>query len=92
VVARHIAFVCALVLISLAQARGADAHASLTKAEPADGAVIAAPPAALTLTFNEAVSPLVVRLIGPDGEPILPPRTRPSPSPRDNACSAARTC
>jgi copper transport protein len=72
VVARHIAFVCALVLISLAQARGADAHASLTKAEPADGAVIAAPPAALTLTFNEAVSPLVVRLIGPDGEPILP--------------------
>jgi copper transport protein len=60
VVARHIAFVCALVLILLAHAGDADAHASLLRAEPADGAVIAAPPAALTLTFNEAVSPLTV--------------------------------
>jgi copper transport protein len=46
------------------------AHASLVKAEPADGAVVREAPAALTLTFNEPVSPLVIRLVGPDGEPI----------------------
>ena len=54
----------------LAWAGEAGAHASLIKAEPADGAVVARPPAVLTLTFNEPVAPLVVRLIGPNGEPI----------------------
>src|SRR6516165_10227904 len=49
-------------LIALAPASEACAHASLVKA----------PPAALTLTFNEPVSPLVVRLIGPDGAPLVP--------------------
>jgi copper transport protein len=73
VVARRIALaLVSALLLSLAYATGADAHASLIKAEPADGAVMPAPPAALTLTFNEAVSPLVVRLIGPGGEPIAP--------------------
>ncbi len=43
------------------------AHAVLVASEPADGAMLADPPARLTLTFNEPVSPLVVRLIGPDG-------------------------
>jgi copper transport protein len=57
-------------LISLAHAGDAFAHASLLKAEPADGAVLPAPPPALTLTFNEPVSPLVLRLIGPGGEPV----------------------
>jgi copper transport protein len=69
VVARRIAFVLAL-LIALAQASEACAHASLVKAEPADGAVVPFAPAALTLTFNEPVSPLVLRLIGPNGEAI----------------------
>src|SRR6516162_3641895 len=59
-------------LIALAPASGACAHASLVKAVPADGAVMPLPPATLTLTFNEPVSPLVVRLIGPDGAPIAP--------------------
>jgi len=54
----------------LACAGEAGAHASLVKAEPADGAVVARPPAVLTLTFNEPVAPLVVHLIGPNGEPI----------------------
>jgi copper transport protein len=45
------------------------AHASLLKAEPADGAVLPAAPAVLTLTFNEPVSPLVFRLLDPGGEP-----------------------
>jgi copper transport protein len=48
------------------------AHASLVKAEPADGAVIAAAPSAMTLTFNEPVSPLLVRLLDPAGKEIAP--------------------
>src|SRR5262245_3613238 len=59
-------------LIALAPASEAGAHASLVKAVPADGVVMPLPPAALTLTFNEPVAPLVVRLIGPDGAPIAP--------------------
>src|SRR5215472_16866678 len=59
-------------LIALAHASEACAHASLIKAVPADGAVMPLPPATLTLTFNEPVSPLVVRLIGRDGAPIAP--------------------
>src|SRR5712691_8505371 len=55
----------------LACAGKAGAHASLVKAEPADGAVVARLPAVLTLTFNEPVAPLVVHLIGPNGEPIV---------------------
>jgi copper transport protein len=66
-VARSIAL-----LIALAPASEACAHASLVKAAPADGAVMPLPPATLSLTFNEPVSPLVVRLIGPDGAPIAP--------------------
>src|SRR4051794_41981370 len=34
--------------------------------------MVAQPPAALTLTFNEPVSPLVIRLIGPDGTVVSP--------------------
>lgn len=44
------------------------AHASLTGAVPADGAVVAAPPKTLSLSFSEPVSPLVLRLILPDGQ------------------------
>lgn len=44
------------------------AHASLTGAVPADGAVVGAPPKTLSLSFSEPVSPLVLRLILPDGE------------------------
>src|SRR5258708_21878983 len=57
---------------ALAPAGEAGAPASLVKAGPADGAVMPLPPAALPLTFNEPVSPLVVRLIGPDGAPLAP--------------------
>ncbi|WP_245409288.1 CopD family protein [Shinella sp. WSJ-2] len=44
------------------------AHASLTGAVPADGAVVNAPPKTLSLYFSEPVSPLVLRLILPDGQ------------------------
>jgi len=59
-----------VLLVLLAPHRQACAHASLVKAEPADGAVVAQAPPALKLTFNEPVAPLVMRLIGPGGELI----------------------
>jgi copper transport protein len=43
------------------------AHASLTSATPSDGAVIAKPPATFSLSFSEPVSPLVLKLVRPDG-------------------------
>jgi copper transport protein len=55
------------ILVLLASAPAAFAHASLIAAEPADGATLSAPPARLRLDFNEPVSPLVLRLIAPDG-------------------------
>jgi copper transport protein len=68
---RLLAF-CFVLLIGFAHAPETWAHASLVKAVPADGAVLPLPPAALTLTFNEPVSPLAIRLIGPNGQPIAP--------------------
>lgn len=53
--------------VLLAGMTGALAHASLASADPADGAVIAAAPSGITLTFSEIVSPLVMRLVTPDG-------------------------
>ena len=61
-----------VLLASLMQAVPAWAHASLLGSEPPDGAVLADPPATLRLTFNEPVTPLVMRLIGPNGEPVTP--------------------
>ena len=63
-----ISLVCA-VLMALAcmmQASSAFAHASLIASEPANDAVLASSPARLTLTFNEPVTPLVMRLIAYD--------------------------
>ena len=64
---RFFATVLAAALVVLLHATSAWAHATLVKAEPADGAVIAQAPASLRLTFNEPVSPLAIRLIGPGG-------------------------
>ncbi|NHB78455.1 copper resistance CopC/CopD family protein [Rhodobacter calidifons] len=43
------------------------AHAQLRASDPAEGAVLAEAPAVARLAFNEAVAPLILRLIGPDG-------------------------
>jgi copper transport protein len=59
-------------LASLAQPPAAWAHASLVGSEPSEGTTLAAAPAALRLDFNEPVSPLIVRLIGPTGEAVTP--------------------
>jgi copper transport protein len=64
-----IALLCVLAIL-LRPAGEAWAHASLLKAEPADGAVVPAPPAMVALPFNEAVAPLIMRLVGPGGESI----------------------
>lgn len=61
-----------VLLIALAVAPRAHAHATLIAAEPADGAMLAQAPTTLTLRFNEPVSPLVMRLVRPSGatEPL----------------------
>jgi copper transport protein len=61
-----------VVLAGLAHPTAARAHAALVGSEPAEGATLADPPAVLRLNFNEPVSPLVVRLIGPGGEAVTP--------------------
>jgi copper transport protein len=61
-----------VVLAGLAAAPAAWAHASLVGSEPPAGATLAEPPATLRLDFNEPVSPLVVRLVGPTGEAVTP--------------------
>jgi copper transport protein len=50
------------------------AHAALVRAEPADGMVLARAPAQFRLTFNEPVSPLLLRLVTPAGTVV--PLTR----------------
>ena len=47
------------------------AHAQLVSSEPADGVVVASAPAAVTLTFNEPVSPITIKLARPDGSVSL---------------------
>src|SRR5271156_6207613 len=71
---RRLLCVCAALVAMLAAldpARQALAHASLLSAMPADGVTIVDPPRTFQLDFNEPVSPLVMRLVRPDGR-ILP--------------------
>ena len=57
----------ALLLILLASAGAAFAHAQLVASDPADGAVLAVAPEEIVLTFSEPVDPLVFRLSDPTG-------------------------
>jgi copper transport protein len=65
--------VIAALFAALISSSHALAHASLVRAEPADGAMLAEMPKVLTLTFNEPVSVLVMRIIGPGGEIVAAP-------------------
>ncbi len=56
--------------ILLAPVNPAHAHASLVRAEPADGSVVAAAPKAFALVFSEPTSPLVLKLAKPDGTSV----------------------
>ncbi|WP_051340587.1 FixH family protein [Azospirillum halopraeferens] len=71
----RLALACALLLALCA---GARAHAVPVEAIPADGAVLTAPPAAVTLRFNEPVHLIALRVIAPDGQP-LPGTAEPGP-------------
>lgn len=51
----------------LLQPGEARAHAALVATVPADGALLDMAPTHVTLTFGEAVSPLVLKLLTPDG-------------------------
>jgi copper transport protein len=55
----------ALLLLGLAPAPSGEAlaHAVMLETEPADGAVLAGPPDAVTLRFSEPVRPIVVRVL-----------------------------
>jgi copper transport protein len=64
---RSIGIACAL-FAALVHAGAAFAHASLVRSEPADRAVVAQAPTTITLVFNEPVSPVVLRLVGPNGD------------------------
>jgi copper transport protein len=59
--------VLAAALALAAQTSAALAHATLVSSDPADGAVLATAPSRLVLTFNEPVSPLVLRLVDDQG-------------------------
>lgn len=63
-------------LVWLLMAASAYAHAALNRAEPADGARLAAPPAVIRLTFSEPVSPTRLTLTGPGREPFMLTETR----------------
>lgn len=56
-----------VIMAAFALASAAWGHAALVGSEPADRAVVAQSPAEIKLIFNEPVSPLRLRLIGPSG-------------------------
>ena len=56
------------ILIGLAPAQTALAHASLISSQPEDGAVLSASPARVILIFNEPVAPLRMQVIDRRGE------------------------
>ncbi len=64
---RSLLLLIAALIVAIVTAGSARAHAALVAASPVDGAVLAAAPSQLTLSFSEPVSPLVLKLIGPDG-------------------------
>lgn len=60
-------FAAFMLLFALSLSGQAFAHAALIKSSPADGEVLATAPKSLSLTFTEPVSPLVLKLVAPDG-------------------------
>ncbi|MEO6382122.1 MAG: CopD family protein [Nitrobacter sp.] len=56
-----------LLLAAVLLPSAALAHASLIASNPADGVLLARAPATLTLTFNEPVDPLTIRIVDQSG-------------------------
>ncbi|HEX2889802.1 copper resistance CopC/CopD family protein [Vineibacter terrae] len=65
--ARAVACLGIMLAMALASMGPALAHASLVRTDPGDGEVTGTAPARFVLTFNESVTPLVLRVIRPDG-------------------------
>ena len=63
----HPLLVLLLALLLLAWAPVLYAHASLVASKPDSGTVLAQAPSTASLSFNESVSPLLMKLIRPDG-------------------------
>ncbi|MDN5928175.1 MAG: copper resistance CopC/CopD family protein [Hyphomicrobiales bacterium] len=59
-----------VILLTFCIVGQAFAHAALVASDPADGTVLANAPAELSLTFDEPVSPLILKLIEPDGSGV----------------------
>lgn len=73
--ARNIVTACVLALFACILASApVRAHATLVASTPLADAVVLTPPERVSLEFNEAVSPLVVTLIRPDGSRSAPVR------------------
>jgi copper transport protein len=72
-----IRWIVGVALVLLLVAPRAEAHASLVDADPADGAVLTAPPRELVLRFDEPVDPVRFRLVDATGRALAlgPPRT-----------------
>jgi copper resistance protein C len=66
---RLLTYLLAVVFGSAVTAAPALAHAALIASDPADGAALDAPPAAITLTFNQDIEPqfATITVSGPDG-------------------------
>ena len=67
---KHILSFLFVALIVASFARGAAAHAVLLDADPPDGGIFSVAPTDARLHFNEPVTPVSVRLIGPDGQSV----------------------
>ena len=57
-------------LLALALPGRAWAHAALLGSEPADGASLGGQPTAVVLRFDEVVTPIALRLVGPGGQAV----------------------
>lgn len=64
---RSLARAVLLLLLMVLIPSAAFAHASLIGSDPPDGALVMRAPAAVTLTFNEPVAPLTVRIVDASG-------------------------
>jgi copper transport protein len=68
---RSLLVALALAFCLVAIASPAEAHATLVESVPADGAVVPAPPDAVTLRFSEPVSPIAVSLLDGEGRSLV---------------------
>lgn len=64
---RVIALVLFVVIGFVGGGERAEAHASLLSSDPVDGAMLSGAPASVSLTFNEPVDPIILKLIRPSG-------------------------